>query len=73
VKCKRTGLETRTSTWDEGVQQLDQYLSATHSTRYVNLTPVYEIVAVGMYMRVYQYSDATNSVGNIVDPVIPYA
>ena len=34
---------------------------------------VYGIVAVGMYMRVYQYDDATNSVGNIVDPGVPYA
>ncbi|KAJ6076110.1 hypothetical protein N7499_008091 [Penicillium canescens] len=27
VQCKRTGLETGASTWGEGVQQLDQYLS----------------------------------------------
>lgn len=71
VQCKRTGLETRTSTWGEGVQQLDQYLSATHRTRHVNPTPVYGMVAVGMYMRVYQYHDATYSVGNIIDPRVP--
>ncbi|CAI7677861.1 unnamed protein product [Penicillium manginii] len=50
VQCKRTGLETRTSVWNEGVQQLNQYLSATHGTR-LNPTPVYGIVAVGVYMR----------------------
>jgi hypothetical protein len=52
--------------------QLDQYLSAVHSTRYVNLMSVYGIVAVGMYMRVYQYDDAINSVGSIVDLGVPY-
>lgn len=71
VQCKRTGLETRTSTWVEGVRQLDQYLSATHRTRHVNQTPVYGIVAVGMYMRVYRYNDATNSVENLRGPGIP--
>ncbi|KAJ5237698.1 hypothetical protein N7489_007789 [Penicillium chrysogenum] len=29
-------------------------------------------VAVGMYMRVYQYDDAINSVGSIVDLGVPY-
>lgn len=71
VQCKRTGPESRTSTWDEGVQQLDQYLSATNRTRHANLTPVYGIVAVGLCMRVYQYDDATNSV-DIVDPGVPH-
>ncbi|KAJ6025963.1 uncharacterized protein N7446_013126 [Penicillium canescens] len=71
VQCKRTGLETRASTWGEGVQQLDQYLSATHRTRHVNRTPVYGIIAVGMYMRVYLYDDATNSVRDIGDPTVP--
>jgi uncharacterized protein (DUF3084 family) len=66
VQCKRTRLETRTSTWNEGVQQLDQYLSATHRTRHVNQTLVYGIVAAGMHMRVYQYDNATNSVGQLV-------
>jgi hypothetical protein len=71
VQCKRTGLETRAATWDEGVRQLDQYLSATHRTRHVNRTPVYGIVAVGMYMRVYEYDDASNSVADIVHPRVP--
>jgi hypothetical protein len=35
-----------TSTWDEGVQQLDQYLSATHRTRHVNATPVYGLIGM---------------------------
>ncbi|CAI7628858.1 unnamed protein product [Penicillium palitans] len=71
VQCKRTGLQSRPSTWEEGVHQLDQYLSATHRTRHVNPTPVYGIVAVGMFMRVYQYHDATKSVGDITDPGVP--
>lgn len=71
VQCKRRGLETRDSTWVEGVRQLEQYLSATHRTRRVNQTPVYGIVAVGMYMRVYEYNDATNSVVNLRRPGVP--
>lgn len=72
VQCKRKGLESQPTTWDEAVQQLNQYLSATHGTRRVaNPPPVYGIVAVGMYMRVYEYLDAARSVDDLRAPGVP--
>ncbi|KAJ5213482.1 hypothetical protein N7449_000651 [Penicillium cf. viridicatum] len=63
TQCKRKGLEGRESVWNEGARQLKQYLSATHKTRSAHRrTPVYGIVTVGKYMRVYKYSDKTKDV-----------
>jgi hypothetical protein len=57
VQCRRVGLETRSSIQFEAVGQLNQYLSATHGRRHINPTPVYGMVAIGMYMRVNKYDD----------------
>lgn len=63
VQCKRAGYETRSSIWTEGVDQLCQYLSSTHGRRRPSYrSPVYGIVAVGKYMRVYRYDDVSESV-----------
>ncbi|CAG8115909.1 unnamed protein product [Penicillium nalgiovense] len=63
VQCKRAGYETRSSVWAEGVDQLCRYLSSTHGRRRPSgRSPVYGIVAVGKYMRVYRYDDVRQSV-----------
>ncbi|KAJ6012427.1 hypothetical protein N7522_002782 [Penicillium canescens] len=65
VQCKRAGYETHASVWAEGVDQLCQYLSSTHGRRRPSdRSPVYGIVAVGKYMRVYKYDDVNESVLN---------
>ena len=65
VQCKRAGSETRSSVWAEGVSQLNQYLAATHGTRRpLDRSPVYGIIAVGRFMRVYKYDDINRSVLN---------
>ncbi|KAJ5835663.1 hypothetical protein N7447_001689 [Penicillium robsamsonii] len=56
---------THASVWAEGVDQLCQYLSSTHGRRRPSdRSPVYGIVAVGKYMRVYKYDDVNESVLN---------
>ncbi|KAJ5206134.1 hypothetical protein N7491_003247 [Penicillium cf. griseofulvum] len=68
VQCKRKGLETRDSVWLDAVGQLNQYLSASHGSRHTNPTPVYGIVAIGMYMRAYKYNDMTRTVDDFSLP-----
>lgn len=63
AQCKRKGLEGRKPVWQEGAAQLRQYLSATHKTRPKGKwTPVYGIITVGRYMRVYKYSDTQKDI-----------
>jgi len=58
VQCKRAGLESRPGVWKEGVAQLNRYLAATHRTRSQDSrTPVYGIIAIGKFLRVYEYYD----------------
>lgn len=65
VQCKRAEYEGWSSVWAEGVHQLDRYLSATHGTRRPqHRTPVFGILAVGKYMRVYKYDDVNRCVLN---------
>lgn len=48
-----------------GTTQLQKYLSATHKTRHVNeRKPVYGIVTVWKYMRIYKYSQ---TLGDVID------
>ena len=69
TQCKRPGLEGRNVTWAEGVNQLIRYLSATHGTRpQGQRTPVYGIVAIGYYMRVYKYDDVHQDVDDWAPP-----
>ena len=65
VQCKKAELETQSSVWADGVDQLDRYLSATHgSRRPQDRTPVYGTVAIGKHMRVYRYDDINQCVLN---------
>ncbi|KAJ5595356.1 uncharacterized protein N7459_001564 [Penicillium hispanicum] len=65
VQCKRYDYEGWPTVWTEGVDQLNDYLSATHRRRGpARRTPVYGIVAIGRRMRVYKYSDQLRSVQN---------
>lgn len=51
------------------MDQLRQYLSNTHGTRQqAQRTPVYGIVAVGTYMRVYKYNDVLQDVEDWAPP-----
>lgn len=69
VQCKRAGLEFRTSVWNEGIEQLDRYLAATHRTRRISdQSHVYGVVAIGRWMRVYRYDDTSRSVYNWSPP-----
>ncbi|KAJ5610783.1 hypothetical protein N7510_007502 [Penicillium lagena] len=58
TQCKKAGLETQDSTWQEGHDQLSRYSASTHGRRRADRrSPVYGIVAVGNYMRAYKYDD----------------
>jgi hypothetical protein len=65
VQCKRAGYETHPSVWEEGVDQLCRYLLSTHGRRRPSdRSPVYGIVAVGKFLRVYKYDDVSGCVLN---------
>ncbi|CDM31607.1 hypothetical protein DTO013E5_2118 [Penicillium roqueforti] len=65
VQCKRQSLQARPSGWEEGVNQLTQYLSDTHGKRPIWLRrPVYSFVAIGKLMRVFKYDDENECVLN---------
>jgi hypothetical protein len=67
VQCKRAGTETQDAVWEQAVDQLSRYLSATHGKRRpAARTPVYGIAAVGRYVRVYKYNDINQMVLNWV-------
>lgn len=65
VQCKRKGDEGKPSVWEEAVDQLSRYLSATHGRRRpADRSSVYGMACVGEYMRVYKYDDINEQVLN---------
>jgi hypothetical protein len=65
VQCKRPGTERQDAVWEQAVDQLNEYLSATHGKRPpAARSPVYGIAAVGKKMRVYKYDDINQQVLN---------
>ena len=49
--------------WEEGADPLSRYLSWTHGRRQPSArSPVYGIVAVGKYLRVFKYDDVNEVV-----------
>ncbi|KAI2720940.1 hypothetical protein CBS147332_4180 [Penicillium roqueforti] len=61
VQCKRQSLQARPSGWEEGVNQLTQYLNDTHGKRPIGLRrPVYGFVAIGKLMKCSSTTMGTN-------------
>ncbi|CEJ58100.1 hypothetical protein PMG11_06770 [Penicillium brasilianum] len=63
VQCKRPGTENWDSVWATAVDQLNEYLSATHGNRPpAARSPVYGIAAVGRATQFYKYNDIKQEV-----------
>jgi hypothetical protein len=63
TQCKRIGKQHDEYTWEEGANQLQDYLYKEHGTRARNQrTPVYGILAVGRRVRFFKYHDLTGSI-----------